>query len=79
MKKVIAVEESLFGNIKEAVENQGYTVVKPENAVGVDALVISGMDDNVMGMQDIAVGAPVIDASGKTAGQVLHELEKRLG
>jgi len=79
MKKVIAVEESLLDNIKEAAESQGYTVVKPENAGNVDALVISGMDDNVMGMQDIAVKSPVIDASGKTADQILDELERRLG
>ncbi len=78
MKKVIAVEEGLLNNIKEAAENQGYTVVKPGSTGNIDALIVSGMDDNVMGMQDIAVKSPVIDASGKTAVQVLDELERRL-
>lgn len=78
MKKIIAVEEGLSKSIKETLEKEGYTVVRPGSAVKVDATIISGMDDNVMGMQDIAGKSPVIDAAGKTSGQVLDELKDRL-
>lgn len=78
MKKIIAVEEGLSKSIKETVEKEGYTVVRPGSAAKVDATIISGMDDNIMGMQDIFGKSPVIDAAGKTAEQVLDELKDRL-
>lgn len=76
--KVIAVEESLSGTLKSALEREGYTVVRPGTAGRVDATVITGMDRNVMGMQDIAGGPVIIDASGKTAEEILKDLKERL-
>lgn len=78
LNKTIAVEEGLSGTIKKALEKEGYTVVKPGNGGKVDATILTGMDGNVMGMQDIAGNSMVIDASGRTAEQILSDLEQRL-
>ena len=78
MDKVIAVEEGLSGSIKSVLEKEGYRVVKPGAAEKVDATISTGMDMNVMGMQDIQDKSMVIDASGKTAEQILRDLKERL-
>ena len=77
MKKVIAVEEGL-SHIRSTLEREGYSVVKTGSTGKIDATVITGMDENMMGMQDISNKSLVIDASGKTANQVLNDLKQRL-
>lgn len=77
MKRIIAVEEGL-SQIRSALEEEGYVVVKPGASDRIDATVITGMDENIMGMQDISNKSVVIDASGKTAGQILNDLKQRL-
>ncbi len=77
MKKIIAVEEGL-SQIRSVLEEEGYVVVKPGTSNRIDATVITGMDENIMGMQDISDKSVVIDASGKTADQVLNDLKQRL-
>ncbi|NLI14528.1 YkuS family protein [Pelotomaculum propionicicum] len=78
MAKVIAVEEGLSGSIKSALEKEGYRVVKPGTAEKIDATILTGLDMNVMGMQDIQDKSTVIDASGKTPEQILRDLKARL-
>ncbi|MBP7330755.1 MAG: hypothetical protein BWY65_01990 [Firmicutes bacterium ADurb.Bin373] len=78
MKKIIAVEEGLSNVIKDSLAGAGYKVVKPGGNDKVDATVVTGMDMNVMGMQDISNKNPVIDARGKTAAQIIKDLEARL-
>ena len=78
MKKIVAVEEGLSNSIKETLEREGYTVVKPGAGGKVDATIISGLDENVMGMQDITGKPAVIEASGKTAEEILGDLKKRV-
>lgn len=77
MKKVIAVEEGL-SQIKSVLEEEGYALIKPGTSDRVDATVITGMSENIMGIQDISNKSVVIDASGKTAAQVLNDLKQRL-
>jgi hypothetical protein len=50
-----------------------------ENASGADCCVISGQDDNVMGISEIATKASIINAEGMTADQVLEEVNQRAG
>jgi len=76
--KTIAVEEGLSSTIIEALTKEGYRVVKPGAGVKADATVITGMDRNIMGVQDIVDKSAVIDASGKTADEILKDLHKRL-
>lgn len=78
MKKIIAVEEGLSGAVRDALTREGYELVKPGAGGKVDATIITGMDMNVMGMQDIVNKQPVIDARGKTADQILSDLKTRL-
>jgi len=71
-KARIAVEDSLTP-VRKRLEAAGYEVVqlsaRPE---GVQAVVVNGMDDNLLGDQRIAVGVPVIDADGQSPDQVLE-------
>lgn len=70
----IAVEDSLQ-QLKDFLQNKGYDVTDlNQTANQVDAIVISGQDKNVMGMQDVTTKAPVIDASGLTAEEVYQQL-----
>ncbi|NLP42149.1 MAG: YkuS family protein [Veillonellaceae bacterium] len=77
MQGLIAVEKNL-SNLFEALETSGYEVVPLDNADmdTVDAIVLSGLDINLMNMQDVVTNVPVINASGKTPTDILEELEK---
>lgn len=76
MQGIIAVEK-ILSNIVDVLETEGYDVVSLENAdlESVDAIVVSGADINLMNMQDVVTTVPVINASGKTANEILVELE----
>lgn len=77
-KYKIAVEDGL-SHIEDALRDEGYQVVDPEvSGSNVDAYVITGMDENLMGMTDTMTTGVVIDASGLDANEVLFELERRL-
>jgi Uncharacterised protein family (UPF0180) len=79
MKK-IAVEQSLT-NVSEALREKGYDVVdlnSASDAENCSCCVVSGIDSNVMGMQDISTKAPVIEASGLSADEVCSQVESRL-
>jgi hypothetical protein len=73
--KRVAVEEELT-DLRLMLTQRGYEVVKPGDARQADALIITGMDRNVMGMQDINVESLVIDASGRTPEEIFEKLEK---
>ncbi|NHM26734.1 YkuS family protein [Desulfofundulus sp. TPOSR] len=75
MAKKIAVEENLTG-LRELLRKQGYTVVNPGGDENVLAMVITGLDNNTMNMQDITTKVPVIDAAGKTPDQVLARIKE---
>lgn len=80
MTKKIAVEQSL-SNISEALREKGYTVVDLKSASDAEncsLCVVSGIDSNVMGMQDTVTSAPVIEASGLTADEVCQHVEQKL-
>ncbi|AZR74286.1 hypothetical protein BBF96_13270 [Anoxybacter fermentans] len=79
MSKGRVVVDDELRNIKSALEEQGYEVLGMD-ALGQnpDAVIVSGIDDNLMGMQGIQVKAPVISASGMNANQVINELNKKI-
>lgn len=43
----------------------------------VDAVVLSGADQNIMGMQNIVTKAPVINASGLSPEEIWNEIQRR--
>ncbi|MCL6477920.1 MAG: YkuS family protein [Peptococcaceae bacterium] len=58
------------------LKKEGYEVVFPYRGQDVDAIIVSGLDNNVMNMQDITDAAPVIDAGGKTAEDIIQRLRE---
>ena len=75
----VAVEENLT-NVRQELDTSGYEIVDMhnENLQNVDAVIISGEDNNMMNMSDIATTAPVISARGLSAREVRSELEERI-
>lgn len=76
----IGVEESLT-NIKEALREKGYDVVelkREEDARGCDLCVVTGLDQNMMGMHDTHTAGPIIDASGRSAEDICQEVENKI-
>lgn len=71
MNKIVAVENNL-APIKDYLLDQGCQVIDVESArsTRVDAVVISGGSKDLLGMQDIIIDAPVIDARGKSPSEV---------
>ncbi len=86
MGKRIAVSDSL-SPVKQMLNREGFEVVNLESnadlsQIGMNdyhAVVVSGLDQNMLGMQDISTKAVVINAAGKRPEEVLEELKVRLG
>jgi len=74
---IIAVEPRL-SNVIDLLETEGYDVVPLDRSAfeAADAIVVSGVDINMMNMQDSVTELPVINAAGKTAEEVLDELDR---
>lgn len=78
-QRVVAVAAEL-GNVRAQLEQRGFRVVDLEGTdLGrVDAVVVSGVSDNLMGVQDISTEAPVIAASGRSAVEVVEDVAERI-
>ncbi|MDW7674932.1 MAG: YkuS family protein [Bacillota bacterium] len=76
MKK-IAISPQLT-NVKQELEQQGYQVVNLEknNWQDASAVVVSGMDDDIMDIENTTTKAPVIDAAGKTTKEIINRIEQ---
>lgn len=75
----IGVEQSLT-NISEALRARGHEVVElrqESDAQGCDCCVVTGIDSNVMGMQDAEIQGSVIEASGLSAEEVCRQIDQR--
>lgn len=76
----VGVEQSLT-DIQQALREKGYDVVDlklQSDAKNCDCCVVSGLDSNVMGMQDTFTKGSVIDANGMTADEVCQQVASRL-
>lgn len=78
----VAVEPDLT-QVRSALEARGYAVTTlvaasvPRDAI---AYVVSGGDQNLLGMQQVeGRRAPVIVAAGLSTAEVVRELERRVG
>jgi len=76
MDKKIALEEGL-SDIKEILQENGYQVLDMNGVNEASAVIITGMDENAMNMQDITTEVPVINAEGKSAEEILMDLKQR--
>lgn len=77
----IGVEESL-SNVQEELQAMGYDVIQlkqEQDAQSCDCCVITGTDQNVMGVADVATKGPVINAHGMSAEEVCQQVQAKLG
>jgi len=72
----VAVENSL-GSIKQVLQENGHNVVSMEEFANADCCVISGQDQNMMGMAGAETKGAVINAEGMTAEEVLDQVNQR--
>lgn len=84
MSKRVAVERTISA-IGDHLTEQGFEVeqVDMDNlTVGqlkdYGALVISGQDSNIMGMENIIAGVPVIQAEGRTPAEIAEMVRQKL-
>lgn len=71
----IAIEQSLR-HVEKFLRSNGMDVVgiSTNAASDADAFVISGMDQDVLGMAEAATGVPVINAEGKSPQEILRQI-----
>lgn len=75
----VAVEDGL-SNVSRALRDAGFQVTGtgPGDLQGVQAVVVSGGDSNIMQMEDIKTRVPVLNASGRTPEEIVKTLKERL-
>ena len=75
MNKVIAVDDGLTP-VKNFLAAKGCQVIDVEAAKQqqVSAIILSGMDENFLGIQDVIIDAPVITAKGMSPEQVWNSI-----
>lgn len=57
----------------ETIDFDAFTQAQNEN---YDAIVLTGMNKNFLGMEDTATGAPVIDATGMTPEEIHEQIQQ---
>ncbi|HWO96182.1 MAG TPA: YkuS family protein [Bacillus sp. (in: firmicutes)] len=76
----IGVEQSLT-NVQQALQEKGHEVVQlrqESDAKGCDCCVVTGQDNNIMGISNVVTAGSVIEASGLTAEEVCQQVESKL-
>lgn len=78
VNKIIAVDDKLI-NVRQALRDEGYQIADLSQSLETAAaIVVSGMDDNLVGQQDIKTKVPIIDATGRTADEVVREVSEKI-
>ncbi len=80
MKAKVAVEGNLTG-VKDYLQKKGWDVSSLQstgNLDSFDAIVVTGQDSNILGIEKTQTKTPIITARGQSAEQVYDEIRKRL-
>ncbi|SDK21872.1 YkuS family protein [Natronincola ferrireducens] len=79
MKRKIAVEDGL-ADVKSYLQEKGYQVegLDNRNLNNYDAIIITGQDSNVLGMENAVTKSPIISAHGQSAEEVYQQLQNRM-
>ncbi|MGI6308750.1 MAG: YkuS family protein [Dethiobacteria bacterium] len=78
----VAVSADL-SHVKEYLATKGMKVVDLDEHLpdreggGGSAIVVSGADSDLMGMADVEIAAPVINADGLSTAEVLAEVREK--
>lgn len=75
----VAIEPNLT-NVKDYLEDQGCECVTLDASNGdnlsiFDAIVITGQEDDILGIEDTNIDAVIIEASGMTPEEVYEEIQ----
>jgi hypothetical protein len=76
----IGVEQSLT-DVQQALQEKGYEIVQlrqESDAQGCDCCVVTGQDNNIMGISNVVTAGSVIEASGMTAEEVCQQVQSKL-
>jgi hypothetical protein len=76
----IGVEQSL-SDVQQTLRDKGHNVIELKqeyDTEGCDCCVVTGLDNNVMGMQDTVMKGSVINADGLTAEEVCQAVENKI-
>lgn len=73
MKTVILDDD--LKRFKDKLEKEGYKVLDSSMANQADAIIVSGLDNNFMNMQDTNTDKKIIEASGKSVHDIINELK----
>ena len=78
MRHLVAVEDGLT-NVKQALEQNGFKAVDlSQNIANPVAIIVTGMDENFLGMETVTNEVPVINCTSMTAEQVVTEVQRRI-
>lgn len=69
-----------LSNVKEALREMGHEVMdirSEQDAAGCDSVVISGMDQNMMGMSQTVTEGSVINAEGASVEDICQMINNR--
>lgn len=76
--KRVAVASTLTP-VRRVLEQRGFRVVDLEGHLDdADAIVVSGVDEDVGGIRTVKTRMPVIDAAGRAAEDIAREVAERL-
>lgn len=80
MKKLTVAVARDLGPVGEELRRHGYRVIDWDGGEleGVDALVVSGVDDDLTGVQTTNTRAPVVAAAGMSPAEIVTHLQRRL-
>ena len=75
-RRVVAVEDGL-STVEGSLRARGYEVVRlhPDNLHSVDAVFVSGMDENFLGQLETSTRGKVVDAAGMNPQEVQGKLD----
>lgn len=77
-KGVVAVDDRL-GDLGQILTEEGYQVVDLAGDLDqVDAVITSGLSQNIMGIQTTSTKAPILNGAGRRPEEILADLERRL-
>ena len=77
LKKKVALDQGLT-DVEEVLKDEGYDVVELNRGENDDALavVVNGLSENIMGMEDVVTASTIIDASGLNAEQIVEQVKR---
>lgn len=78
-RPIVAIDDHL-SHMRQLLKSEGYDVVSLRHAGSQpDAIVVSGMDTNIMGMTDTASDAALIEATGLSDQEIVERVRRVMG